>query len=208
MAFLGIKIPVETARLLADVDLPGKKVGVHEMHITILLFEDNWPISEISKALETAYDVVSKIKPFRVKTKKISCFPAKEGRPYPIIALMESDELQDLAKKLKRHFNKDDIDFDKTFKDYKPHITLAYHEKEIKDCKIEPVEFTVHEIVLFGGDHGDSRIFITFPLKSPEKKSKHSVLLQKAEIFYKLAQNPNIQHFTQSRERRKVDRDE
>lgn len=186
MAFLGIKIPIAAARLLSEVEVPGKRTGMHEMHITILMFEDNWPISEITSALETAYDVISKIEPFTVKTKKISCFPPKEGKPHPIIALVESKKLHELSKKLRKKFNKDKIDFDKTFKDYNPHITLSYADKEIKDIKIDPVEITVHELVLFGGDHSDQRIFITFPLKGPGQK-KHGMLLQKCEMFEKWA---------------------
>lgn len=184
MALLGIKIPVQTARLLADVEVPGERIGIHEMHITILLFEDDFPISKIAESLEAAYDIIAKTEPFTIKTKKISCFPPKEGKPHPIIALVESEELHDLCKKLRRKFKKEDIEFDTTFKDYKPHITLAYADKEIKDIKIDPVEVVVQELVLLGGDHSDSRVFITFPLKSPEK---HGALLRKCEVFEKWA---------------------
>lgn len=184
MAFLGIKIPVQTARLLADLDVPGKRAGVHEMHITILMFEDNWAIEKVADALEAAYDIVAKTEPFTIKTKKVSSFPPKEGKPHPVIAIVESKELHELSKKLRRKFNKEDIEFDKTFKDYNPHITLAYADEAIKDFKIDAVEMVVQELVLFGGDHGDSRICVTFPLKSPEK---HGTLLRKCEVFEKLA---------------------
>lgn len=186
MAFLGIKIPVQTARLLADLDVPGKRTGVHEMHITILMFEDNWAIEKVADALETAYDIIAKTEPFTIKTKKVSSFPAKEGKPHPVIAMVESKELHELSKKLRRKFNKEEIEFDKTFKDYNPHITLAYADEAVKDFKIDCVEVVVQELVLFGGDHGDSRICVTFPLKSPEK---HGALLRKCEMFEKLAGN-------------------
>ncbi len=188
MAFLGIKIPTATARLLSNIEVPGENIGVHEMHVTILLFDDNWPITEFAKSLEAAYDIISDTKPFTATVKEITCFPAREGKPFPIIAPVVSDELHDLYKKLKRKFNKKDIEFDKKFKDYKPHITLSYDDKELKKFKIEPVEFVVQELVLFGGDQGDSRIFTTFPLKSPDRK-KNSMLLQKIDAFYKMAQN-------------------
>lgn len=205
MAFLGIRIPHETGRLLAGIDVPGKKESASEYHITILCFEPNWPISEISKALEATYDVVSKIKPFSIKTKEITCFPKREDNPAAIVAKVESDDLQDLRDKLAKEFEKCKIDFSKRFKNFKPHITLSYSEKEIDDCKIDTVECIVNELVLWGGDHGDDRIFITFPLKGPEKQ-KHSLLLQKANIFYKLANNCNQDYLTQSYERRNSDR--
>jgi len=206
LAFLGIKCPVEAGRLIAGLEVPGEKESVSEYHITILCFDDNWPISEISKALETTYDIVSKFEPFRVKAKKISHFPKREDNPIPIIAPIESDELQELHKKLAKAFDKDQIDFKKTFKDFKPHITLAYSEDEHDDFKIDPaIEFIVSEIVLWGGDHGDDRIFITFPLKGPER-AKHSVLMQKATIFEKLANNPPQDYLTPTYERRQEER--
>jgi 2'-5' RNA ligase len=205
MAFLGIRITPEVARLLKGIDVPGEKESSSEYHITLLCFEENWPISEIAKALEATYDIVSKVKPFSAKTSKITCFPKREDNPCPIIAKVESKELHDLRDKLAKEFDKCKVDFFKTFKAFKPHITLAYADKEIDDITIDPVEFMIQEIVLWGGDHGDDRIFITFPLKGPEKH-KHSFLLQKVELFEKLANNPEQDHLTTSYERRKIER--
>jgi len=204
MAFLGIRVPHETGRLLAGVDVPGEKEGPSEYHITLLCFEDNWPISEISKALESTYDVVSKIKPFRVSIDKVTCFP-KHGDKCALIAPVKSAELHELRDELAKHFDKEHIDFAKNFKDYKPHVTLAYHDEEIEESDIDEVEFSVQEVVLWGGDHGDDRIFITFPLKGPEKH-KHSMLMQRVDLFYKLAKKPDILHLTPSYERRKTER--
>lgn len=175
------------------------------MHITVLSFDDNWPISEIAKALETTYDVVSKMKPFLVVTEEVTCFPKREDN-CPIIAPVKSAELHELRDKLAKEFEKDKIDFSKLFKDYKPHVTLAYNDDEIEKFSIDPVEFSVQEIVLWGGDHGDDRIFITFPLKGPERQ-KNSLLQQKIDLFYKISQKPEITYLTPSYERRKVSRD-
>lgn len=205
MAFLGIKVPAGTARLLSGVDIPGTKEGAAELHITILCFEENWPISEISKALEATYEVVSKIKPFLITVDSVGCFPKRDDKPCPIIAKVSSKDLHDLNKKLKKKFNKEGIEYSKAFKDYKPHITLSYDDKEIDEFKIDNVEFSVPEIVLWGGDHGDDRIFITFPLKGPEKQ-KRALLIQKANMFYKIALNPPQDYLTSSFERRKIDR--
>jgi len=206
VAFLGIRINQDVGRLISKLEVPGEKESVSEYHITILCFEDNWPIAEISKALEATYDVVSKFEPFRVKAKKISHFPKREDNPIPIIAPIESEQLQELHKKLAKSFDSDKIDFKKTFKDFKPHITLAYSVDKFDDYKIDPpIEFTVNEVVLWGGDSGDDRIFITFPLKGPERVNKHSMLLQKTTLFEKLANN--TQGFlTPTYERRQFER--
>lgn len=205
MAFLGIKIPHETGRLLSSLDIPGNKESSAEYHITLLCFEENWPITELAQALEATYDIVSKVKPFMAETNKITCFPKREDNPVAIIAKVESKELHDLRDKLAKEFEKRDIEFSKNFKDFKPHITLSYAEEEIDDCNIDSVEFMIQELVLWGGDHGDDRIFVTFPLKGPEKQ-KHSLLLQKANIFYKIANNLPQEYLTQTYERRKIQR--
>ncbi len=206
MAFIGIRVPSETGRLLKGVEVPGEKESPSEYHITLLFFEDNWPVSEIAKALEAAYDVIHETEPFTVKIKKVDCFTVKGDAPVPIIARVESDELHEMRKALAKEFEKCKIDFSKVHKDFKPHITLAYAKEAIEDFNIEPeLEFAVQEVVLWGGDHGDDRIFITFPLKGPEKQ-KHALLLQKAEMFEKLANNPPQNYLTPSFERRKVER--
>ena len=205
MAFLGIKIPHEIGRLLSKIEVPGDRTDISEMHITLLHFSDNWPVSEIAKALEATYDVICKIKPFTVKVENVSCFPARDDNPVPVIAKVKSDDLHDMRDKLAKEFDKCGIEFSKIFKDFKPHITLAYAKEPIDKFEIDPtIEFAVQEVVLWGGDNGDDRIFITFPLKGPEKQ-KHSLLLQKAEVFCKLANNPQ-EFLTPSFERRKTER--
>lgn len=205
MAFIGIRVPIETGRLISNLEVVGEKEAVSEYHITLLCFEDNWPISEITKATKAAYEVISKTKPFLVKSSKVSHFPTHD-KTTPIIAPVESKELHDLHNKLCKEFDKHKIEYKKTFKDYKPHITLAYAEDEYDDYKIEPhIEFSVNDIVLFGGDHSDDRIFITFSLKSPERLKK-SILFQQIEIFNKIANNPLQDFLIPSCERRKIER--
>lgn len=205
MAFLGIRIPHETGRLLAQIDVPGEKISTSEMHITLLHFQSEWPISELSKSIEATYDVVSKFHPFLISIGKMTSFSKNPEGNVPIIGKVDSEELMKLREKLADSFDKEDIDFSKTFKDYKPHVTLAYAEDKPDDKKFHPVEFVVSEIVLWGGDHGDDRIFVTFPLAGPNI-DKNALLLKKIEIFEKIASNPLQDFFAPSKERRKIDR--
>lgn len=202
MAFLGIKISHDIGRLLSNIDVPDEKVSPSEYHITLLHFGDNWPIAELIKAMQAAYDVVSNTKPFLAKVEEVDCFSPPENKPFPIITKVQSKDLHKLNDQLKKEFDKKHIEYSKTYKDYKPHITLAYAKDSIKKFKIDPLEFSIAELVLWGGDHGDDRIIITFPLKSPEK---HSWLLQKTDLFYRLACDPHAR-LTQSIERRKFNR--
>jgi hypothetical protein len=72
MAFLGIRIPHETGRLLNQIDVPGDKISTSEMHITLLHFKNEWPISELTKSIEATYDIVAKYHPFLVSINKVT----------------------------------------------------------------------------------------------------------------------------------------
>ena len=201
MAFLGIRVPHECGRLLSQIEVDGDKTSTSDLHITLLHFGDEWPISEISKSLEATYKIVSDVKPFRVKMNRVSHFSKGEGGKYPIISRVESKELHKVREALAKEFDKKKIEYSKNFKDYKPHVTLAYIDDEPNDFDFDAVEFVVQEIVLWGGDHGDDRIFVTFSLAGPEA-NKNALLVQKADIFEKIAGNPQQDFLTPSYERR------
>ena len=93
------------------------------MHITLLHFQSECPIYELSKSIEATYNVVSKFHPFLVSINKITSFSKNPEGYVAIIGKVESDELMKLRKKLTDNFN-EKIDFSKTFKDYKPHVFL------------------------------------------------------------------------------------
>lgn len=203
MAFLGIKIPSQVGRLLKSIDVSGEKIPDSEYHITIAMFGDDWPVSEAAKALEVTFDVLKNIKPFKIKTNKLTCFPGGDNG-VPIIAKVDSKELQTVNDKLKESYDKENIDYSKIHKDFKPHITLSYSDKKIDDEKFEEIEFIVHELVLWCGDNGDDRLFVTFPLENKQNK-KHSFLINKTNVFYTLARDPKA-FFTKTIDRRKIAR--
>jgi 2'-5' RNA ligase len=205
MAFLGIRIPHETGRLLSQIEVPGEKSSLSELHITLLYFGDEWPISEISKSLEATYKVVSKFHPFIAKMSKVTCFPKNPEGKVPVITRIESEKLHELRDKLAKEFDDQKIEFSKVHKDFKPHVTLSYSEEEPKETEFHPLEFSIAELVLWGGDHGDDRIFVTFPLAGPAF-DKNALLIQKAEIFEKIAGNPLQEVLTHTYERRKTER--
>jgi 2'-5' RNA ligase len=184
MAFAGVKVPEDLGRLIAGLDVPGEKETPSEYHITLCCFGDDWPIKKASKAMEIILDVVKDIEPFTIKADKISHFEPREGKPTPIIILVKSLELEKLHKKITKAFDKYNVKYNKTFKDFKPHITLAYSEGGHDDCRMDEIQFTVNSMVLWCGDSGDERLFITFPFKAPEK---HAILLNKIDMFEKFA---------------------
>jgi len=165
MSFIGIRVPHETARLLHEIDVPGEKEDSAQLHITLLYLGKNVPIKDFAKAMVATYEVTEKTCPFWVKSTSVACFPVDYGNPYPIIAPVQSPQLFQLHKYLKRSFDKSGIEYNKQFKLYRPHITLSFNDVAIKKTKIEPIEWPIQELVLWGGEDGDNRVFTTFPLE-------------------------------------------
>lgn len=170
MSFIGIRVAHETARLLHDIDVPGEKEDSAHLHITLLYLGNNTPIKEIAKAMVATYEVTQATSPFWVKTASVSCFPVEEGQDHPIIAPIQSPKLFELHKFLKKTFDKMNVEYSKKFKTYHPHITLSFHNEAIKKTKIDPIDWAVQEIVLWGGEDGDNRVFTTFPLALPKNE--------------------------------------
>ena len=166
MSLIGIRIPVETARLLREIDVPGEKEDTAQLHITLLDLGDEIDIQTVARAVVATYSVAQAASPFWVKLGCVSCFPVRDPDvPNPIIAPIISPILQKMHSSLKREMNKAKVNFNKKFKEYRPHITLAYNDGEIKRTKIQPIELIIQEIILWGGGDGDNRMFCTFPLE-------------------------------------------
>lgn len=181
MSFLGLRVPHETARLLSELEIPGQKDPVGHFHITILFLGDNVPIETIGKALVATYGVASQTQPFTVSTSRISCFPPKKSATSPrdgkapIICRIDSDALHSMRGKLCKSFDDASVPYDKKFPEYKPHVTLGWSEEVMDDKRIPTVEWGAHELVLWGGDEGDRRVTLTFPLSLKLASSRRVV---------------------------------
>lgn len=162
MAFLGIRVPHETSRLLGEVEVPGKREAASHFHITMLFLGKDVPIEVLQKALLATYEVTSRTKPFSVRTSTLTCFPKNEDG-VPIICRVDSDSLHELREKIRLSYERHEVPFSNKFPEYKPHVTLAYADEEIEERRIPTVEWGAHELVLWGGDSGDRRLIITFP---------------------------------------------
>ena len=164
MAFLGIRVPHETARILSEINVPGEKEAPSSMHITLLYIGKEVPIDSLAEAMKAAYSVTARTKPFTVRTSRVTSFPINPDDGYPIIARVESDALHELRSTLVSTFTEAGVEFSNKYPDYKPHVTLSYSkENGLDEVTIPTVEWGAHEAVLWGGDDGDRRLVITFP---------------------------------------------
>lgn len=163
MAFLGITTPYETARLLAGIDVPGVPVPAHESHITMAYLGKDVPLLTIQKAIAALSGVMATARPFTVRTSLVTTFPRGEDG-VPVICKIESPELLELRARVVAAFDAMGVEYSKRFA-YNPHVTLAYSETEFADVRIPTVEWGVTEIVLWGGDQGDDKLTVNFPMK-------------------------------------------
>jgi 2'-5' RNA ligase len=171
MAFVGLKVPADTARLLASVDA-SERFGTPEprdnYHVTILSLGDDLPIDILGKAVEPLVDVASRTKPFALQTSQITTFPPHpEKGTVPIIALIDSEPLMNLHGRLCKAFDKAGIPYSKKFPEYQPHVTLGYSKDpavaEVVNVHIPTVSWGAGEVILWGGDKGDNRLILTAP---------------------------------------------
>lgn len=184
MAFLGITVPTEVARILSKIDLPGTKEPQLEYHITMFYFGEDLPIENILKIIQCLHKTITKKKIFRVSTKQVTCFPKnKETDEAAIIAKIISKELIEIRKTIATVLDKEKIEYSKKF-EFSPHITLSYSKEEIKSKKIDEVEFTVDKLSLWAGDKDNQNMTVDFFL-DPEKK-KVANIIQQVNLFCKI----------------------
>jgi 2'-5' RNA ligase len=162
MAFIGIKVPHETARLLSEVEVPGTRESPSSFHVTLLFLGSKVPVETLAEALKATLSVTTQTRPFTVSTSRVTAFP-KGDDGFPIICPVSSDALHDLQAKLRASYDAAGIEYSKRFPEYKPHVTLSYSEKEVEERRIPTVEWGAHECVLWGGDEGDRRLIMSFP---------------------------------------------
>jgi 2'-5' RNA ligase len=176
MAFIGLKVPHEAARLLAGIDFGdvGDRESTDFLHVTLHMLGDDVPIEALAAALKPIFEVVSKTPPFLVSTSHITTFPPNpESGVVPVIGLIDSPELHTLHSVLGKALDKAGISYSKKYPVYRPHVTLAYSKDPLVDGGIVnthlqvPVAWGAHELVLWGGDSGDNRIVVTLPFAMP-----------------------------------------
>ena len=164
MAFLGITIPHETARLLGQVEIEGTPESPATFHITLLYLGKEVPVEDLAKCIEATFAVTSVTKPFTAQTNLVTSFPANPDDGIPIICRVESEPLHALQAAIKASFKQHGVPFNDKYPEYKPHITLGYLPAgEPPDQTIPMVEWGVGEVVLWGGDSGDDVLVVHFP---------------------------------------------
>jgi len=172
MAFLGLAVPHETARLLGGIDVPGDREPTSHFHVTLFFFGDDLDINELAEIIRVAFGVTSQTKPFTVGTSLVTSFPSDGNKP--IICRVESDELHALRERIRKVFDEEGVEYSQRHPEFKPHVTLAYDDsgEDFSDRSIPTVEWGAHELVLWGGNSGDDKLVVSFPFVLTTKAAR------------------------------------
>lgn len=178
MAMIAIPIDSSFSSLLQRVDVPGNRD--FSDHCTLIYFENEMPIKKIVKMIPLIHELTGKMIPFNIKSTTITSFD-KGKHGYPIIARLESKELFDLEKEIKKIFDKNKIKYSTKYKEFKPHITLSYSDVDLeKDLKFDKALLQVNSIGLYGDDNN---IYVNFPFSLGIKKK--AAYLDKLTEYFK-----------------------
>jgi 2'-5' RNA ligase len=167
MAFIALKVPSETARLLEELYIPIKRSkkdleSASDMHVTIMYLGKKLAIGNIAKAMCSAFTVASITSPIECYIDTISSFDT--GRQKPIIAPVVSPGLFSLYDTLKSAFDIGMVDYDDKFPEYKPHVTLAHANVDhFNDVKFPKLSWTSYEMVIYGSDQGFGKVAVHLP---------------------------------------------
>lgn len=182
MAFIGLKVPVESAKLLSAIDVPGKKTPSDHMHITMLYLGKELEIEAVLLAVQATFAVVASWSPFLLTTRWVSTFPRNPDDGVPIIARIESEDLHELVDTLREAFDQEGVPYNNKYPDYKPHVTLAYDEAPMEDFTLKkPVVWQATGLTLWGGDQGEDVISVNFPFDPPVTSRNKDASTHRAE---------------------------
>lgn len=161
MALLGLEVPVDICQHLQKVKVPGSR-DLSD-HLTMFYFEDKLSPKKIAKICEVLSETIAKTKPFDCIIKQISSFPSGDDG-IPIKADVTSKKLISLRAEIAKVFDQNKIAFSKKFPDFKPHITLSYHSDDFDKVKIDPITWSVTNLVIWGGSSEEKGIDVKIPL--------------------------------------------
>lgn len=177
MALLCLKLPAEPARLLSEIKVPGEKTPVNEFHVSLLYLGKELELEAILLAIQVTYQVVASWSPFLLTTRWVSTFPPTDEGKVPVIARIESEDLHELQEALKEAFDEEGVPYSKKWPEYKPHATLSYapSTQAPDDFTIPPVQWSCTDVVLWGGDEGETDIVTRFPLSITSRTAASKV---------------------------------
>lgn len=164
VALLCLKLAPDTARLLTSIKVPGEKTDLDSKHVTLIYLGKELELEAILLAIQVTYQTLASWTPFVLRTRLATAFPPSPEGKYPIIARIESDDLHEMQGALREAFDEEGVPYSNKWPEYRPHCTLSYAEEDMEPFKFPPVTWSCTEVVLWGGDEGETDLICRFPL--------------------------------------------
>jgi 2'-5' RNA ligase len=150
--WLGFRVPSDTSRVLSTIDVPGQREDKGSLHTTLIYMGDT-TLTDFCRTVEVAFQVISKTKPFTLKTDTVISF-SKGDDGVPIVCKVESEELQAFHAQMAQALDDAGIEYNKKWPIYKPHVCLSYADETIPDMKIPTIEWGAHSLEMWLGHNG------------------------------------------------------
>ncbi len=187
MAMLALNVPVNISQILQEIELPGNIVRKDASdHITCFYFKDDFDMEDILKIIPVVSEAVENIKCFNIGVDSYSSFPEGEYK-FPIVCKIKNKELVKMRNKIKKALDDNDIKYSTKFKEFIPHLTIAYMDEGVKNKKIDEIIWPVKNIALYAGDSNNQTLYIEFPFGSNKEKYSSECLDYMAGHLEKLA---------------------
>lgn len=149
------RIDAVAQALRRDAGLHGAPIGVDRYHVTLLFLGDCSPDDAAERVRRVAEGLdVRGHAPFDVSFDRIAAFGRRTGRaPVVLRASGGVDRLAALHERLRTSTGSAVADG----RPYTPHLTLMYDEGRVAERPIEPIGWTVREVVLVHSRIGRQR---------------------------------------------------
>jgi 2'-5' RNA ligase len=185
MAMIGIQAPPDVCKKMAKIKVPGKKLDADEYHITLFYIEEEFTFKSLVEYIAAMLPLMSDQKPFKVSIDHVETFP-KGPDGVPLICPVKSSALKKFRELLAKKFDKEKLKYSKRFPEYKPHLTLAYHDEEFDKKEFETVEWEVEAITIFS-DYRKVKNALVLDLPLGKK-----LAIQGGDLFLKLSSVADI----------------
>lgn len=166
--FLAIFPDSRTAQHIAELanklhqarGMKGRTRPVDHLHVTLLFFGGFTEISEsvIETISRRGGVVAGSVKPFEISFNRVLSFRGKtENHPVVLVAEERENETKRLHRLLHAEFSKPVSSATASTPPFVPHVTLLYDRQELAALPIEPVTWTVNEVVLVQSEVGATK---------------------------------------------------
>lgn len=161
--WMGFRVPRDTSQVLKQFDVPGTPEDVETLHTT-LIYMGETSLQTFCEAVEALYPLVSGTEPLHLSTRRVTCF-SKGDDGVPIICDVESADLHEISKAVRETLDMAEIEYNKKYPVYKPHVCLAYAKEPIQDIEFDPIEWTVNSLDFWLGHNGEA-MSVKIPFKN------------------------------------------